>query len=70
MENHSPISVPHLAILYQDENMIAVNKPNDMAVHASRMYVDDTVFVLQTLRDQIQKKVFPAHRLDRKTSGV
>lgn len=61
---------PLLEILYSDEWLIAVNKPNGIAVHASPMYKDDTVFILQTLRDQIGKKVFPTHRLDKKTSGV
>lgn len=30
----------------------------------------DSVFVLQTLRDQIGQRVYPIHRLDRATSGV
>lgn len=59
-----------LNILYQDNEIIAVNKPHGIAVHASKMYKDDKDFVLQMLRNQIEKKVFPAHRLDKKTSGV
>ncbi len=59
-----------LDILYQDEQIVVVNKPHGIAVHASKIYKDDTQFVLQTLRDQIQQKVFPAHRLDKKTSGA
>ena len=30
----------------------------------------DTVYVLQTLRNQIGQRVYPIHRLDRATSGV
>lgn len=72
---HTPDSLiitepPLLSVLYSDEWLIAVNKPNGIAVHASPMYKDDTVFVLQTLRDQIGQRVFPTHRLDKKTSGV
>jgi len=39
-------------------------------VHRSRIARDVKVFALQLLRDQIGAMVFPAHRLDRKTSGV
>jgi len=59
-----------LEILYQDEEIVAVNKPHGIAVHASKMHKYDTVFVLQTLRNQLNKKVYPAHRLDKKTSGI
>ena len=62
--------VNNLEILYADEYMIAINKPNGMAVHQSRMHPADEIFALQTLRDQIGQRVYPAHRLDKKTSGV
>ena len=39
-------------------------------MHRSRIARDVKVFALQLLRDQIGAMVFPAHRLDRKTSGV
>ncbi|MDG6896781.1 tRNA pseudouridine(65) synthase TruC [Actinobacillus delphinicola] len=59
-----------LDILYQDDNIIAVNKPAGMLVHRSWLDKHETVFVMQTLRDQIGQHVFPIHRLDRPTSGV
>lgn len=59
-----------LDILYQDETLIAVNKPNALAVHASKMHPEEEQFALQLLRDQIGQKVYPSHRLDKKTSGV
>lgn len=59
-----------LEILYSDEHVVAINKPHGMAVHQSRMHPEDEVFALQTLRDQIGQHVYPAHRLDKKTSGV
>jgi len=59
-----------LDIIYQDENLIAANKPNGMLVHRSNIAKDATEFALQILRNQIGKYVFPIHRLDRKTSGV
>jgi len=59
-----------LDILYQDEYLVAINKPHGLAVHRSRMHVDAEEFALQLLRDQIGQRVSPLHRLDRKTSGV
>ncbi|HOY06340.1 MAG TPA: pseudouridine synthase [Saprospiraceae bacterium] len=56
-------------ILYEDEHLVAINKPPGILVHRSRLS-EDTVFVLQLLRDQIGQRLFPAHRLDRGTSGV
>ena len=58
-----------LPILYEDDHFIAINKPQGMLVHRSRMS-EDTVFVLQTLRDQVGAPIFTIHRLDRATSGV
>jgi len=59
-----------LEILYQDEYMIAINKPHGLLVHRTKMATDAKIFALQLLRDQISQPVFPAHRLDRKTGGV
>lgn len=59
-----------LSILYQDQAIVAINKPHGLLVHRSRIARDAEVFALQLLRDQIGEVVFPAHRLDRKTSGV
>lgn len=59
-----------LEILYQDEVLVAVNKPAGMLVHRSWLDRHETQFVMQTLRDQIGQLVYPIHRLDRPTSGV
>ncbi|TBO37030.1 pseudouridine synthase [Pedobacter kyonggii] len=59
-----------LEIIYQDENLIAINKPHGLLVHQSSIARDATEFALQLLRDQIGKHVSPVHRLDRKTSGI
>ena len=59
-----------LEILYEDEFLIAIHKPNGLLVHRTKIANDADEFALQLLRDQIGQKVFPAHRLDRKTSGV
>ncbi|PSW01687.1 tRNA pseudouridine(65) synthase TruC [Photobacterium lipolyticum] len=59
-----------LEILFQDQYLVAVNKPAGMLVHRSWLDSHETVFVMQTLRDQLGQHVFPLHRLDRPTSGV
>jgi tRNA pseudouridine65 synthase len=59
-----------LRILYQDQYLVAVDKPSGMLVHRSFLDKHETVFVMQTLRDQLGQHVFPVHRLDRPTSGV
>ena len=59
-----------LEILYQDDVLVAVNKPAGMLVHRSWLDRHETQFVMQTLRAQIGQRVYPIHRLDRPTSGV
>jgi tRNA pseudouridine65 synthase len=60
-----------LEILYQDENIVAVNKPSGMLVHKTAIAAyDEGPFAMQTLRDQLGKHVYTIHRLDRPTSGV
>lgn len=61
---------PLIPILYQDTHCIAVNKPAGMLVHRSFLDKHETVFLMQTLRDQIGQHVYPIHRLDKPTSGV
>lgn len=58
-----------LTILHLDERVVAIDKPPGLLVHRSRESAD-RVFVLQTLRDQIGRRVYPVHRLDRAASGV
>ncbi len=58
-----------LKVLYQDTHYVAIDKPPGLLVHRSPIS-RDRVFVLQTLRDQLARRVYPVHRLDRATSGV
>lgn len=59
-----------LEILYQDDALIAVNKPANLAVHRSKMVGNADTFLIDLLREQVQGEVYLAHRLDRATSGV
>ena len=61
---------PELKIIYQDEHLVAVDKPAGLFVHRSFMDKDEIYFALQLVRDQIGQYVYPVHRLDRPTSGV
>lgn len=65
-----PAAEPPLTILYQDDYLVAVDKPSGMLVHRSFLDKHETRFVLQSLRDQLGCHVYPVHRLDRPTSGV
>ena len=59
-----------LEILYQDEYIVAINKPSGLLVHKSPIDKHETQFALQLVRDQIGQYVYPIHRLDKPTSGV
>jgi tRNA pseudouridine65 synthase len=59
-----------LDIVYQDDYLIAINKPHGLLVHRSSIANDAKEFALQLLRDQIARWVSPVHRLDRKTGGL
>lgn len=59
-----------LDILYQDEWLVAVNKPSGLLVHRSMIDRNETRFALQIVRNQVGQHVFPLHRLDKPTSGV
>ena len=59
-----------MQIIYQDDFIVAVNKPNGLLVHRTSIAADASEFALQMVRDQLGRKVYPVHRLDRKTSGV
>ena len=59
-----------LDILYEDAYYIAINKPNGLLVHRTRIAEEKKEFALQLLRDQTGLRLYPLHRLDRGTSGV
>jgi tRNA pseudouridine65 synthase len=59
-----------LDILYQDEHIVAINKPSGLLVHRSPIDKYETRFAIQLTRDQIGQRVYPVHRLDKPTSGV
>ena len=61
---------PPLTILYQDDCIVAVDKPAGQLVIPSDTPQPDDEITMKILRDQLEKQVHPIHRLDRPTSGV
>jgi len=59
-----------LKILYQDDYLVAIDKPAGHLVHPADDPQPDDLVAMKILRDQINKKIFTIHRLDRPTSGV
>lgn len=59
-----------IPVLYQDEHIIVVNKPVDIAVHKNKHMAHDAVYLTKLIGDQCGQWVYNVHRLDAKTSGV
>ena len=67
-----PVDLP-LDILYEDEHVIALNKPADMPTHPSHGHLCDTLANALAYRYERSGEPFvfrPLGRLDRNTSGV
>lgn len=63
--SHAP-----LTILYQDDHLVAIDKPSGWLVHRSNLDRHESRIAVQAVRDQIGQYVYPVHRLDKGTSGV
>ena len=59
-----------LEVIYADEHLVAIDKPPGLLTHRSAIDRHETRFAVQLLRDQLGRRVFPVHRLDKPTSGV
>ncbi len=73
----SPINKPaetlYLQILYEDENVIVIDKPIGVISHARGRYCDEASvasFVSEKVRDLSGERAGLVHSLDRATSGV
>lgn len=59
------------AVLYEDDALLAVDKPPDLAVHPSARYLKHTLTAWLRARAREGERIAnPCHRLDRETSGV
>jgi tRNA pseudouridine65 synthase len=71
MNTSTQPEIDQIEIIYEDEYIVAVNKPNNFLVHHShyaRNIVEETL--LDKMKHQRNETFFPIHRLDRKTSGL
>jgi len=59
-----------LRILYQDEHLVAIDKPAGMIVHPGRDPEESEWIAMKRVRDELNQQVYVLHRLDRPTSGV
>ena len=62
-----------LNIIYEDEHLIAINKPAGIAVHPSILHFNDSLSNgVKYYFDSIglKKKIRPVNRLDRDTTGI
>lgn len=75
-EEESPNIVPtkmDIDIIYEDDAILAINKPTGIATHPSRMHFDNTLsngikFYFDSIG--LNKKIRPINRLDLNTSGI
>lgn len=70
-----PLDLSKLKVLYEDDWMMAVDKPSGVAVHTGSGITGGTVvdYVRAYLGPRAERNGFlasPAHRIDRETSGV
>ncbi len=59
-----------LTIIYRDEYIVVVDKPAGMMVHRSLINPGEKQVAMTMLRNQLDKWVYPVHRLDRPTTGA
>ena len=61
---------PHIEILFEDDDVVAIHKPAGLLVHRSYLARRERFFAMQLTHDKVGCHVFPVHRLDRPTSGI
>jgi tRNA pseudouridine65 synthase len=63
------VAAPPFTILEQRDDIIVVDKAADVLVHRTSLFQGGLV-LQDLLEEHLGQKVYPVHRLDRKTSGV
>ncbi|MCB9224141.1 MAG: pseudouridine synthase [Crocinitomicaceae bacterium] len=60
-----------IEVVYEDADLLIVSKPNNLLVHHSYFSRNiDEESLVQLVRSQFGRELYPIHRLDRKTSGL
>jgi tRNA pseudouridine65 synthase len=60
----------NIPVIYQDEDIIVVDKPIDLPVHKNDFMPNDAAYLTKLVGDLTGKWIYNVHRLDSKTSGV
>jgi tRNA pseudouridine65 synthase len=60
----------NIDVVFEDGDILAVNKPAGLLVHRSKIAADEDDFLLDRLRTPERPDLFLIHRLDRGTSGI
>ncbi|HSH19908.1 MAG TPA: pseudouridine synthase [Draconibacterium sp.] len=60
----------NIPVIYQDEDIIVVDKPIDLPVHKNDFMPNDSAYLTKLIGDLTGKWIYNVHRLDSKTSGV
>lgn len=64
-------TIKQIEIVFEDEYLVVVNKPNNFIIHQSRYARNiKEPTLLDFLQQQLGYQLYPLHRLDRKTSGI
>ena len=63
----------NLKIIYEDEALLIVSKPSNMAIHPSQLHYDNSLsngikFYFDNI--DLKRKIRPVNRLDKDTSGI
>lgn len=64
-------SKPFISVVYEDDNIIAVDKPSAIPIHPCGSYNFNSLFhVLEDQDEALKDNLYNVHRLDRLTSGL
>jgi RluA family pseudouridine synthase len=58
----------NIEILYEDECLLAVDKPPNLPCHPAGIYFQNTLWAI--LKQRLDQELYLVHRLDRETSGI
>lgn len=71
MNTSTQPNIATIEIVFEDDYVVAVNKPNNFLIHQSHYARNiDEITLLEKLQQQLGFPLYPIHRLDRKTSGI
>ncbi|CAJ2503228.1 Uu.00g106220.m01.CDS01 [Anthostomella pinea] len=65
-----PVSATPIGIIYEDQDMIVINKPSGIPVHPAGRYNFNSVVEIMKAERHSEWIAYPCNRLDRLTSGI